>query len=168
MGTVLKSADRAQLELLEPTYRGSSLSRTLLHLGPSSGHAPSALWWSKGGVRFYLKESVCTVVFHKSIPAQVRELMFYLSNNTRHIDRFSRKLTFASDFIHSFCEISVSERANLTHKWFQPAVSLTHLTSTCSLSLTYSRYQPSVSLLCTEGCPARRHLRVPLSSDLEH
>ena len=32
---------------------------------------------------------------HKSIPAQIRERIIYISNNQGYVDRFVRKLTFA-------------------------------------------------------------------------
>jgi len=42
----------------------------------------------------YLTESVYKVVFKKSILAQIRQLILYISNNTGKVDGFVRELNF--------------------------------------------------------------------------
>ena len=37
-------------------YRGTSLIRNRLPLGPYTGHMPRALWWSDGGRLFLMSE----------------------------------------------------------------------------------------------------------------
>ena len=44
----------------------------------------------------YLTESVYKVVFKKSIPAQIRELIIYVSNNKGYVDEFVLELTFST------------------------------------------------------------------------
>ena len=43
----------------------------------------------------HLKDSLHTVVLQKSIPAQIRELIFCISDNKGRADGFVRGLTFA-------------------------------------------------------------------------
>ena len=44
---------------------------------------------------FYLTESVHKFVFQTSIPAQIRELVLYISNRNGLVDGFVRELTLA-------------------------------------------------------------------------
>ena len=60
--------------------------------------------------RVYLTESFCQVVLKKSIPAQIRELIRYISNDKGYVDGFVRKLTFQNDLLSTVCEIRVSEK----------------------------------------------------------
>ena len=52
------------------------------------------------------------VVLQKSIPAQIRLVILYISNDEGYVDEFVRELTFAkNDVINTLCEI----RAVLLH-----------------------------------------------------
>ena len=53
----------------------------------------------------YFTESDCKVVLQKSIPAQIRQLVLYISNDKRYVDVCVQRLTFADYFINTFCEI---------------------------------------------------------------
>ena len=44
-------------------------------------------------LRFHRSESVYTVVLQKSTPAQLRQLILYISNNQGSVDRILRELT---------------------------------------------------------------------------
>ena len=44
-------------------------------------------------LHFYLTERVNKVVLQMSIPAQIRQLIFYISNNKGQVDGFVRELT---------------------------------------------------------------------------
>ena len=46
-------------------------------------HSPTLL-----AIRLYLTESVVQVVVQKSMPAQIRQLVLFISNNEGHVDRF--------------------------------------------------------------------------------
>ena len=51
--------------------------------------------WSGEGLSLCLTESVHTVVLQKSIPAQSRQLILYISNNKGQVDEFWWDWTFA-------------------------------------------------------------------------
>ena len=42
----------------------------------------------EGGVRAYIPDSVCKVVWQKSVPAQIRQLFLYTGNDEGHVDGF--------------------------------------------------------------------------------
>ena len=42
-----------------------------------------------------LTEGLYKVVLHESIPAQIRQLNLYVSNDKGYVDEFVRELTFA-------------------------------------------------------------------------
>jgi len=50
----------------------------------------------------YLTESVYKVVSQKSIPTQIRQLIFYISNSKEYVDGFVRELTFAKRLYKHF------------------------------------------------------------------
>ena len=49
-----------------------------------------------------LTKSVYKVVLQKSISAQIRRLILYISNNKGHVDGFVEELTFAKRFYDYF------------------------------------------------------------------
>ena len=59
----------------------------------------SAYWSS---CRLCLTESVYKVVLRKSISAQIRQLILFISDNKGSVDGFERELTFTKRF-HKYC-----------------------------------------------------------------
>ena len=57
---------------------------------------------AKVGSCAYLTESVDKVVSQKSIPAQIRQLSLYMSNNKGPVDGVVRELTFAKRLYKHF------------------------------------------------------------------
>jgi len=56
--------------------------------------------------RTYLTERVFGIVLPKAIPAQIRQLILYISNHRGYVDGFVGELTFAKRlYTNTFCEI---------------------------------------------------------------
>ena len=70
-----------------------------LNTGPHSSNPGCRFLLSRSlrshSPQIYLTERVSDLCFKKSISAQIRQLILYISNNEGSVDGFVRKLTFA-------------------------------------------------------------------------
>ena len=76
-----------------------------------------SVFWSSGsktcgddGVVLLEVESVSKVVSHKSIPAQIRQLVLDISYDKGYVDGFVRELTFAKRPHKHFLSLKVDEQ----------------------------------------------------------
>ena len=68
-------------------------------------------------VRPDLTESVYKVVWQKSIPARIRQLILYISKNKGYVNSFVGELTFSNQLTNTLVEISPDR--SRSRLWFR-------------------------------------------------
>ena len=72
---------------------------------PKINWADLNVWQKVTDFQCYLTESVYNVVQQKSVPAQIREHIPQIGDNTGYVDRFVEELTFSKRLYKHFFEM---------------------------------------------------------------